>query len=247
MTLYLAYDALDVLNKSRTWDTTSEYPVTSLPLHLQLLFAFSVCIGTAISIEKPAAYLSLIGVSFGLPPQNFPEQFYHPFHATSLSDFWTHRWHEIFRRVSFILSSGLLDLSARIFHNEQHRRTRQFIKGCLIFGVSYLMHLILMYRVVPIGLVARSTRFFEPGTFKFFFLQPLGMLIEAVVVKPLSTRLFKNPRWRRAATRTFAWGFMLFSGRYWADVWVKKGCWSEAEKTVPLSVWRGIWQGRWIL
>jgi hypothetical protein len=43
---YLAMDVLDSINKSRTWDRSTPYPITSLPWHHQLVFSISVCAQT---------------------------------------------------------------------------------------------------------------------------------------------------------------------------------------------------------
>ena len=43
---YLAVDILDSINKSRTWDRSTPYPITSLPWYEQLVFSVSVCAGT---------------------------------------------------------------------------------------------------------------------------------------------------------------------------------------------------------
>jgi hypothetical protein len=88
---YIVYDALDSLNKSRVWDTRLSHPVTDggLSLPEQLMFAFSVCAGTALSISFPSTLVSIICVACGAPVEAWPPMFDAPFSAVSLADFWT--------------------------------------------------------------------------------------------------------------------------------------------------------------
>ena len=55
---------------------------------------FSSALGILISYT----ILSIICVALGSPPSTWPPIFTSPFSATSLGDFWSHRWHAIFRR-----------------------------------------------------------------------------------------------------------------------------------------------------
>ncbi|TDL20606.1 hypothetical protein BD410DRAFT_790837, partial [Rickenella mellea] len=96
---YLAIDILDTINKSRTWDTTHPYPITSLSILEQLVFSLSVCSYTILAITYMFSVISAIAVALGSAPANWPPMFDAPFSATSLADFWGRRWHWIFRRV----------------------------------------------------------------------------------------------------------------------------------------------------
>ncbi|QRV97923.1 short chain dehydrogenase [Ceratobasidium sp. AG-Ba] len=88
---YLMLDALDALNKSRIWDTSVSHPITGNGLSVpeQLAFAFSVCLGTALSISIPCTLVSILCVPWGAPVEAWPPMFDAPFSAVSLADFWT--------------------------------------------------------------------------------------------------------------------------------------------------------------
>lgn len=80
---------------------------------------------------------------------------------------------------------------------------------------------------------------------QFFLSQPVGMFLEAVVVRPVVLRAFKSPSVRRNVSRAWAWGWLVWTGRWWGDVWVKNGCWGPTEVHIPLSPIRGIIYGQW--
>jgi hypothetical protein len=241
--LILVIDICDTINRTRLWDNVhNDYPVTSLPWPQQIIYAISICVGTALSIDKPYTLVSIIFVSLGSDPASWPPQFNHPFTASSLSDFWTTRWHASFRRVSFLTSAALVDLAHQLV---THRRTRALARGMCIFGITCLMHLGLMHRINPPELPLGSRSFWDRGTLLFFLAQPVGMFLEAVVVRPIIVRVFEDPAVRRNATRAWTWAWLVWTGRWWSDVWVKNGCWGPTEVLMPLSPIRGILYGQW--
>ena len=239
--LILIIDICDIINRTRTWAVYNDYPITSLPWHQQIMYAISVCVGTALSIDKPYTLVSVIFVTLGSDPASWPPQFNHPFTAISLSDFWTTRWHASFRRVSFVVSAAIVDLSHRLV---AHRRARALAKGICIFSITCLMHLGLMHRVNPPELPT-ARPFWDRSTVLFFLAQPLGMFLEAVLVRPAVVRTFRSPSVRQNVTRAWAWGWLVYTGRWWSDVWVKNGCWGPTEVLLPFSPIRGILYGQW--
>ncbi|KAB5591819.1 Transmembrane protein [Ceratobasidium theobromae] len=108
---YLLYDAFDLLNKSRIWDTRLLYPITNGGLNTfeQLVFAFSICATTLLGMSIAATFVSLFGVAFGSPVEAWPPLFYKPLNAVSVADFWA-RWHPIFRRPFDRISLGILNV-----------------------------------------------------------------------------------------------------------------------------------------
>lgn len=235
---YLVYDALDTLNKSRIWDTRLPHPVTNGGLNIpeQLAFAFSVCAGTALSISIPATMVAIGSVACGAPVEGWPPMFDAPFSAVSLADFWTRRWHSLFRRVFDRLSLGILFALDRL-HAPLPAHLRKPLRGTIIFGLSTTLHLLLMYRL-PISETHAHPKFFDPSTMLFFLSQPIALFVERMVVVPLSG----GNVW---VTRCWAWGWLLCSGRWWADVWVRRGMWDQPEKVVGYSLVRGLWKGDW--
>lgn len=243
---FLLIDFFDTTIKQRVWETIplSYYPITSLPLFAQLYFAMVVCIMTALSISVPYTALSFAAVALGSSPASWPPLFDDPFHATSLQSFWTHRWHASFRRIFLMVSSAMVDASHSFL---KHPRARAAFRGLCIFLLSCGMHLGLMYRIRPPTATASQMTFFEKETLLFFLLQPVGMLLEVVAVKPLANILFGSRVGDAViCTRIWAWVWLLWTGRYWSDVWVRHGLWAPSERVVGYSLFRGIMYGEWV-
>ncbi|CAE6450908.1 unnamed protein product [Rhizoctonia solani] len=236
---YLIYDTLDAFNKHRIWDCSQLYPITNggLSIPEQLLAAFSVCVTTSLSISISAIIVSIISVACGAPVEAWPPMFNRPFTATSLEDFWTCRWHSLFRRTFDRLSLGVLGAVERIT-GPLPLRFRKFLRVTTIFGLSAFLHLLLMHRL-PTSETHYHPAFFDRSILAFFLSQPLALLLERAVVHPLSG----GNVWVR---RAYAWAWLLYSGRWWADVWIRRGMWDQEEKVVGYSLVRGLWNGNWI-
>lgn len=236
--VYLVVDLFETMQETHAFDTRHMYPVTgdpSLGFLSQCFYAFFVCVGTALGILISYTILSIICVALGSPPSTWPPIFTSPFSATSLGDFWTHRWHAIFRRNFDRLS--LIPLA--IFPTA----SRKILRASTIFTLSALLHVFLLYRIYPDEMHPRY-KIFDPPIFQFFLSQPLGILIESGVVHPL-TKGLSDPL-RMTLRRSWAWGWMLWSGRLWSDVWIGKGLWDAGENYVGFSVIRGALRGQWL-
>ncbi|EJD50750.1 hypothetical protein AURDEDRAFT_111938 [Auricularia subglabra TFB-10046 SS5] len=241
VTQYFIVDAFDTLNKSRPWDTRLMHPITSLPWYEQLPFTISVCVGTMTAIVVEFSFLAAIFVACGAPAEGWPPMFNSPFSATSLADLWTIRWHSIFRRSFERLSLLIL----WIVPDSAGRLVRRLLRVLAIFWLSAGLHILLMHRLETNDEFVHPS-FWDRSTLKFFLLQPLCLTIEWVAIAPLSRRLLP-PRWQTVPTRLWAWGSLLFTGRYWSDVWVRRGMWGPSEKVVGFSVVRGVWKDQWFL
>ncbi|EJD08488.1 uncharacterized protein FOMMEDRAFT_165054 [Fomitiporia mediterranea MF3/22] len=252
---YLFMDVIDSINKSRTWDITQRYPITSLPFPEQMVFAICVCGSTILSISVMYTLVALVAVSLGSSPVNWPPMFDRPFHSGSLKEFWSRRWHAIFRRV-FTRVSLLLLLPIP----KKWQSVRIFIRMLIIFVLSAGMHVMLMYRLErePSSHTHASLVqiFTDPSILAFFLLQPVGLAVEALVVLPLvssvpTARREKEEKDRKlnwigmALMRVWSWGFMLWAGRFWSDAWVRRGFWEEREHVVGWSLVRGVLKGEW--
>ena len=236
---YLAYDILDTINKSRTWDTSSPYPITSLPWYEQIIFSTSVCACTALSITVPYTVVSSIFVLLGSYPGSWPPMFDAPFTATSLADFWTKRWHAIFRRVFERLSIVVLRVVPA------PKRVQHTIRSLLVFSLSASLHIMIIYRV-DMSQTEHPRTFLDPSILKFFLSQPPGLALEILFVLPLCNT-FLTPRWRNVVTRIWTWVFLLWAGRFWSDVWVGRGFWGPTQRCVGWSVVRGVLYGQWAI
>lgn len=244
---FLLIDLFDTTIKARSWPTmpASFHPITSLqPLSIQLYYTIVVCMMTALSISVPYTTLSIVAVMVGSSPASWPPLFDDPFHATSLQSFWTHRWHASFRRVFLVVSAAVVDLLNSFIVNA---RAKAAFRGLCIFLSSCVMHLYLMYRIRPPKATAHEIIFLEKETLLFFLLQPVGMLLEVIAVKPLSKGFLDSmPEYVVIPTRIWAWVWLLWTGRYWSDVWVRHGLWAPSERVVGYSLIRGLLYGEWV-
>jgi len=185
-----------------------------------------------------------------------------PFQASSLQDFWTNRWHEIFRRTFDRLSKGIL---AIIPSSILSKDVRRIVRVAIIFSLSAIFHLFVIHHTIHSSYLrsndANSTsstdfidqqrqdafrhNFFDPPTLKFFLSQPLGLLIERMIIIPTATKL--APRSKDHIVRVWAWAWLIYSSRWWCDAWVHAGLWNEEETMVGWSPIRGILRGQWWL
>ncbi|KAH7099004.1 hypothetical protein BKA62DRAFT_328908 [Auriculariales sp. MPI-PUGE-AT-0066] len=232
---YLIVDFFDTLNKRRHWPTHTMHPVTSLPWAEQLMSAFSVCMGTINAIIIEHTLMAAIFIALGSPIEGWPPMFYSPFSAMSLQDLWTRRWHSIFRRSFDRLSIPLLALLPA----KWNAPARPFVA----FWLSAMLHLLIMDRLETTEQFVHPS-FADSSILKFFVAQPFALIIEHICIKPLASK-FLPERWQIVPMRLWAWASMLYTGRYWADVWVRRGLWGPEEKVVPFSVVRGLWKGEW--
>ncbi|KLO12329.1 hypothetical protein SCHPADRAFT_915677 [Schizopora paradoxa] len=245
---YLLVDLFDTLNKSRDWDPSNRHPITSLSVPEQIVFATSVCVGIVLALINTTALVSFVAVALGSPPACWPPMFdgntLGPFTASSLTDFWTRRWHATFRRTFARLAVPPLALVSKLFLGQPyvHRLARLF----LTFGASTLLHCFIMFRMDfhPQWHNPDGPILFDSSIIAFFMLQPIGLLAEWLVIVPVSKALFGEKGSQRV-TRVWVWCFVVFTGRYWSDCWVHRGMWHPSEKVMGYSLVRGLLYGRW--
>lgn len=241
---YLAMDILDSMNKSRIWDKSATYPITDLPWYEQLVFSTSVCAQVALSISLPYTLISLSFVLLGSYPESWPPLLNAPFAATSLADFWARRWHALLRRVFDRLSNALTRV-VFLQRSSPPSLVQNIIHSIVIFSFSTTVHVLLMYRI-DMRATEPQRPFPDPSILIFFLSQPLGLAIEGLVILPMCN-MFVPADKRNIITRAWGWTFLLWTGRYWSDVWVNRGFWDENEKAVGWSVVRGVMYGQWVL
>jgi hypothetical protein len=174
-----------------------------------------------------------------------------PFHATSLQDFWSNRWHGIFYRSFDRMTLPIISLIPKSSPRGVHRVAR----AIAVFSFSALFHIFLIQRMLVAKPAAHAEDFepasikeslspplLDPCTLKFFLSQPLGLLLERVLVVPVTSAL-PDGFLRVTLRRLWAWGWLLWSGRFWADAWVRGGMWNEDEGYVGWSPVRGLLYG----
>lgn len=253
-TYYVLSDIFDTINHSRIWSPFDQHPVTMLPMPQQLLYSLSVCVCTILGIVVPVTFYSIIFVSLGSSPSTWAPMFDHPFAATSLQDFWTRRWHHIFRRVFDRMAIPFMLIMPRSIPPSFRRVARALI----IFSFSACFHLILVERMLTTpknaSVLAKNIQgdqappvwaFFNSSTLRFFLYQPVGLFIERAVLTPIANLLLLPGPARIFVHRLWAWGWLLWTGRFWADAWARGGMWAEDEGHVGWSPVRGILFGKW--
>lgn len=251
---YLLMDGFDTIIHLKEWDTSDKHPVTSLPLPKQLLYSLCVCITTYLGIVVPATLYSALFVSLGSSPAAWPPIFDRPFSATSLQDFWTHRWHHIFKRVFERLSLPIMLLVPK----QLPLSVRRLVRAVVIFGLSAGFHLILIERLLSAPISQPSLTkdaqsgepagagwvFLNPSTLKFFLLQPVGLFIERALLVPATSAL--PSAGSCFSTQNVGVGMVVAKrsplGRF-LGIW--GGLWSQQEGLVGWSPIRGFLYGQY--
>lgn len=244
--VYLFEDLLVCIQSLQQWDTRNPRPVTSMESYpLQMFWAIILCLSTYNSILIPVPLYSLSFVLAGAALDCWPPTFDRPFASTSLAQFWGRKWHTIFRRPNNEIARGIMAaFSVKSHWLRVHPRMVKFLRACIIFGLTCVAHLALI-RILPTDDDHPHPHFFEIQALKFFMLQPIGILLELLVVNPLTEQLPATPR--REARRLFAWVYLVWTGRYWSDVWISRGLWGKQGRRVMISpIWK-VLRGTWVV
>ncbi|KAF8309121.1 hypothetical protein DL93DRAFT_2141673 [Clavulina sp. PMI_390] len=243
--LYLAIDVCETVNELETWDITHPHPVLTLSLPKQLLYSFSICMTTCLGIATSHALFTTLFVALGSSPRAWVPPFpQNPFAATSLQDFWSNRWHHYFKRPVERAAVPIMML----FPQRWPWSTRRVIRALIIFGMQTFLHLHLVARIFHVRKSETEWRFIDESTLVFFLLQPAGLLVEREVLVPLTKSIFPHSIGTRTwIARVWAWAWLLWTGRYWADVWVRSGMWNPGEGYLGWSPIRGLLFGHWFL
>ncbi|KAG8845286.1 hypothetical protein FRB96_002575 [Tulasnella sp. 330] len=252
---YLIMDVCESISATRSWDlyTPNTRPVTGsgIPLKWQLVYATCVCIRTAMGITFPHTVFALVaGLTINAPSTGFHPLFDAPWASRSLAEFWSVRWHPIFRRSFDQISSGILSIIVFVSGSgsrsskplAKQSRIGKVIRSIIIFTLSCTEHFILL-AALPTDANYPPQPFLDTQLLKFFLAQPLGLTIELLLVQPLTEGLPRS--WRTAVRRAFAWVWLLWSGRYFSDVWFSRGLLAHKERDIVFSPVRGLLKGQW--
>lgn len=178
------------------------HDTTLPPIQSFLRSAFiSFLSGLVVCSAIQAAYhvFTLLGVAiFNQHPLQWPPVFNFPWLATSLTDFWSSRWHQIFRDI-FVSVGGkpLYMLIGRAGG----------VMGA--FLVSAILH--------DIGLwgMGRGSEFSSVGG--YFLVQGLGIILEH------TWKRFTGSRVEGIAGRIWAYMWVVMWGQLIVDAWCRKG------------------------
>ena len=235
---YCAVDILDTCIKGIPFDTLLRRPVTdALPLSQQLFCGVVVGMWAYIYMSL---YYTLFATSFVAlrftAPSSWPPLYKGPLFASSVQDFWSVRWHLFFRQCFTRLGNSLLSAFFTVDDIKASKGVVRVARVWLAFVMSTLLHLIIMHRHPPDPDHPHHD-FWDWSIMAFFLSQPLGIALDGCLVYAGA-----GSRCRRL----FAWVWFLWTSRWWADVWVKKGLWDRrTERFVFWSPSRGILFGDW--
>ncbi|ORY74044.1 membrane bound O-acyl transferase family-domain-containing protein [Leucosporidium creatinivorum] len=192
----------------------------------------SVCVGIASSVAMFILYDVICAVSVGLgvwSPEESADLFGSPRVLTSLRNFWGSFWHQCFRRVfespvHFLLTSLSLPRSSL---------PANLLALFIPFTLSALQHAYAVYAMNRTGL----------RTFLFFFIQPVGLIAEALVqrmAKGLGVEMESSMA--RMAGTCWMVTWLLWAGPLFFDDLVQAGMW---EKKPPFNLTEGLLSGNW--
>jgi hypothetical protein len=259
----LVHDVCDTINKSQQWMRPEQlatltdkgvvlhppsYPpfahqITGQPLPVQAIFVLTTAVTTQLPLETFYNSLGLICVGlFDADPAAFPHFFDDPFSlkTDSVRSFWGDRWHHIFHHGFDRMVSPWLTL----FHIDRHTSLGRTFRTTGIFTLCALLHCIVQFRMqvyhFPPGL---SPPVLDVDTIWFFASQPVAIMAERELMLPLIHRL--PPPMAYILRRMWTWGWLFWTARWWADVWVKMGMWQPEERVIFISIIRGLWRGEW--
>ncbi|KAF9446307.1 hypothetical protein P691DRAFT_804382 [Macrolepiota fuliginosa MF-IS2] len=151
------------------------------------------------SIQTAYEFLTLVGVGiFNQHPLQWPPMFDSPWLATSLTEFWARRWHQIFRDI--FISVGSKPLSMLI------GRFGSVIGAFLISGILH-----------DFGLwgMGRGAEFSTVGG--YFLIQGLGIVLEH------TWRHFTGARVSGTMGRVWTLCWVVIWGNLIVDAWCRKG------------------------
>lgn len=192
----LVMDVCEATIKSPYWHRGPDrQKLTDLPLLQQLVYTFCVGVGTAMSITFYYEIIATACVVCGSNPEAWPPIVDSPFSATSLQDFWSRRWHLMFRRVFERLSLPFIRLIEWLIG----KKDGPYITTIRVFGffmISTFLHLVIMYEVMVWdfynGKGKNAPFFWDLDVVLFFMAQPFGLLIETFVVQRAVFKVFPN-------------------------------------------------------
>ncbi|KAG8855392.1 hypothetical protein FRB96_007048 [Tulasnella sp. 330] len=214
----LLFDITELILHRVRWNLRSPHPITSLPIPRQIFYTFIMGIFVRTGVDLPFIFRGLFLAPI-FNPTSFPPLFFStPLRSTSLSDFWSIKWHSQFRRTFERLSLPTLWMVDR-YARHLHPHTITFIRTFSVFFFSTIYHLGVAYSVPPQSHIVR--RILEPGQIKFFLSQPIGLSLERVVVFPLTAGM---PQQRKILIRRlYLWVWIIWTGRWFCDGYVLIG------------------------
>ena len=254
----LSLDVVDTYTKRFKLNTMSNRPITGFfPWYTQLAFSFHLCAFVYSNTNLLHGYVAILCVGTGLTRDLdvWQPMFDQPYLAPNLTQFWGRNWHIMYRRTFHRLSAPFIltrphpkavNREAKIESDSPEtspkgKRTiwERSMVIVLAFVLSAFLHG-LCYARVPADADHPHTSFIETRLMVFFLAQPIGITLDMLLGKVIG-----NSWAGRAVRRVFAWVWLLWTVRWWADDYAKKGLWDHKEMSLVVSPTRGILWGDW--
>jgi len=229
-------DLFETIVAEAGWNIRTTAPLSKSSFPLIVQFFYTICFGMlsyfASFMHTNTLILVFVGV-FHSNPDSWPPIWRNPWEAHSLAEFWGYRWHWSFRRSFVRAATPIL----RLLKPALGKQSLNAVRLVTIFGITTIYHL-----GITMSLEGRSRvlNFWEPSTIKFFMSQPFGILIELWLIKPLTESL--SPRHKSAVRRAFVWVWLVYTGRWYADQFIKQGFLEEIPPFFPIhTLYRKYW------
>lgn len=248
---YLVFDACDTIYKLINFDTSSPYPVTSLPILQQLGCTILECVWHIAGMEFLYRLFMIFCVGTGLTPdtRSWPPLFNAPFASANILEFWSKRWHVIFRYATDRVSAPFLRpyvRPPRKLVNKHGAATATPLadpvealkRATIAFAWTASTHLVMIHRVPP-DAAHPHYGFWDRSVLTVFLIQPVGLVVDIGLAR------LGNGLRVRLARRIWVWGWILWTARWWCDAYTKKGLLDRDEPYVEWSPVRGIIWGDW--
>lgn len=215
--VFLIHDACGAILRRQAWNLATPHTLTTLPVLQQIFYSFTCGLaawsGNELAFGQPRG-LVFVGL-LGLSPSSFPPVFDGiPLGCGSLSELWSARWHQVFRRSFERLSlpaTWIMDWATPSLN----RRVENLIRAIVIFALSSVVHWGISHAASGVNSHIK-TEGIEFEQVKFFMVQPFGLLIESTLVNPMSERL--PGKWKSLVRRIFMWAWIVWTGR-WISNW----------------------------
>ncbi|KAF9535564.1 membrane bound O-acyl transferase family-domain-containing protein [Crepidotus variabilis] len=225
----------------RSWMATHHGGMGHFDIWKLVNMGFGIQIYAMLVIEHCLIALTAVGLGLS-EPQFWPPLYHNVTEAYTLKRFWGTFWQQLYRRV-FIVHSDFFAHNILLLPRSRNKII-VFTKVTLVFLVSGILHF------GGDALALQSLR--KPGSFQFFCLQPVGLIIEDLI---LSVWCYFKPS-AKVSSRTppiflklvgFVWVFIWigYTLPFWAEPLLDASYIEDVSKGVP-SILLGLWKGQWV-
>ncbi|KAK2008697.1 hypothetical protein LZ32DRAFT_621227 [Colletotrichum eremochloae] len=163
-------------------------------------FATIYCV-VVLQYNMVSVIVVLMGVS---SPSSWPPSFGSPLKASSMRRFWSHFWHQNFRKW---LTSHADAISDKVFHIPRRTKMSVYTRLWLVFLLSGICHV-----SSDLGM---GMSFSEAGSLSTFLLQPVGIILEDLFQGSLGKIIRLPTAAKRVLGFTWVLAFLSYSSPTW--------------------------------